>query len=100
MGSYIGVVKYLNTYNRMSHGKTIENERFFGRTHKTALSLIKFPLLQLSISNKQQRQAAATSSSDKQIFWIFLSNSNRFYFGFLDEEGNVHKSVDRKLGDN
>jgi len=91
MGSYIGVVKYLNTYNRMSHGKTIENERFFGRTHKTALVLIRFPPLQISISDKQQRQANILD---------FLSNSNRFYFGFLDEEGNVHKSVDRKLGDN
>ena len=96
MGSYIGVVKYLNTYNRMSHGKTIENERFFGRTHKTALVLIKLPPLQRRISDKQQRQAAATS----KYFGFFLSNSNRFYFGFLDEEGNVHKSVDRKLGDN
>ena len=28
MGSYKGVVKYLNTFNRMSHGKRMKNERF------------------------------------------------------------------------
>ena len=78
MGSYIGVVKYLNTYNRMSHGKTIENERFFGRTHKTALVLIRFPPLQRKISDKQQRQAAATSKYfgffvklESLLFWLF-----------------------------
>ena len=28
MGSYKGVVKYLNTFNRMSHGKPMKYERF------------------------------------------------------------------------
>ena len=67
---------------------------FFGRTHKTALVLLKLASLQRSF-----KQLQSTPSSSKQIC-LTWSNSNRFYFGFLDEDGNVHKSVDRKLGDN
>ena len=72
MGSYIGVVKYLNTYNRMSHGKTIEYERFFGRTHKTALVLLKLPSLQRNFN--QHRPQANISELVKFklfLFWLF-----------------------------
>ena len=75
MGSYIGVVKYLNTYNRMSHGKTIEYERFFGRRHKTALVLLKLPSLQRNFNQLQPAPIQANISElvkfKSFLFWFF-----------------------------